>query len=373
MPIRRSRRPALTPNRTRIPRPDKRAVTGSNLPRNRLSALRRERVAELRRALRKRNAGYRRGLQRLLSRSAFKRAAAIIAEAKREWFPASFTACGHADRWDARRDAARAGLRRKLARAVPRYRDIRGRQRGHQRELEKLLARWRAPIPPLVGVLAPDDPPDATVFRPPFPLVDSHAWRDQDEHIQITDRSFVLPETGQLIVDADFDNDEDTAFSDGLLGLLYPNSAGVVASCGVAYTVPRTGPLRVTAELKNFYNHTTMSLRDNWGFSSGTLYCDYYLFAAVLRPSRESLGYQLLFEKALTSDGDDTSGVMPDIDQEAPLALDVTTDDSFAAGEPVWVMVGSAVGVYSMLDDMHSHVRTLLWWQVNRITVSPAS
>jgi hypothetical protein len=348
-------------------------VTGSNLPRNRLSAVRRERVAELRRALRRTNAGYRRGLERLLSRPAFKRAVAIIAEAKREWLPVSFTARGHASRWDAQRDAARAGLRRKLARAVPRYRDVLGLQRGHQRERQKMLAGLLGHIPPVGGVLVPDDPPDATVFGPPFPLVDSHSWRDQDEHIAITDRSFVLPETGQLIVDTDFDNDEDTAFSDGLLGLLYPNSAGVVASCGVAYTVPRAGPLRVTAELKNFYNHTTMSLRDNWGFSSGTLSCGYYLFAAVLRPSRESLAPQLLFEKTLTSDGDDTSGVMPDIDQEASLALDVTTDDSFSAGEPVWVMVGSGVGVFSMLDDMHSHVRTLLWWRVNRITVSPAS
>jgi hypothetical protein len=32
--------------------------------------------------------------------------------------------------------------------------------------------------------------------------------------------------------------------------------------------------------------------------------------------------------------------------------------------------VGSLVEVYSRLDDMHSHVRALLWWQVNQIAVS---
>ena len=113
-----------------------------------------------------------------------------------------------------------------------------------------------------------------------------------------------------------------------------------------------------------------MSLTDNWGFSSGTLSCDYWLFGSVTRPSSESVQYLRLFDKEVASDGDNVSALMPDIDQSAPLYLDVTTDDTFNQGEPVWVMVGSLVEVYSRLDDMHSHVRALLWWQVNQIGVS---
>jgi hypothetical protein len=78
----------------------------------------------------------------------------------------------------------------------------------------------------------------------------------------------------------------------------------------------------------------------------------------------------LLFSKELTSDGDNASAVMPDIDRSAPLFMDVITDETFDQGLPVWVMVGAMVGVSSDLDDMHSHVRTQLWWQVNRIGVT---
>ena len=134
--------------------------------------------------------------------------------------------------------------------------------------------------------------------------------------------------------------------------------------------MPRAGRLRVMAELKNFYNYTTLSLRDNWGFSSGELMCSYALFGLALLPSRESGQHVLLFQKEVTSDGDDVTAVMPDVDQSAPLFVDVTTDDTFSQGQPVWIMVGVETGVYSFLDDMHSHIRTLLWWQVNRIGVS---
>jgi hypothetical protein len=326
-------------------------------------------VAERSRPLLQANTRYQRALKRLLSKSDLKRASALADQLRREFQQTRVDVRGSAERWEPSRKQVQTRLRRLLARAVPRHREVRTLQRNHLREMQNIAGRWHAGIP-VAGIALPDHPPDATIFTPPFSLADVHVDHGGDQQLAVTHRSFVVPEIGHLILDADFDDDEHTSFSDGLWGLLYVNVADLVASCGVSYTMPRAGRVRVTADLKNFYNHATLSLKDNWGFSAGTLRCSYFLFGSVLRPSSEAAQYELLFEKKLTSDGDNTSGVMPDIDQTEPLFLDVTTDETFNQGELVWVMVGSIVSVFSRLDDMHSHVRGLLWWQVERIGVT---
>ncbi|HYT68951.1 MAG TPA: hypothetical protein VEL51_21180 [Vicinamibacterales bacterium] len=354
-----------------FPIPDNRAVTRSNLDPNRLDDVRRTRMTDRSAPLQQANARYQRDLKRLLRKADLKRAKSIVADLKRDFRQASLAARGDAAKWEAQRKAVRGKQRRLVARAVPRYREVRALQRRHGGQLEKLAAAWRdIHTPPIGDILEPPLDPNTTIFKPPFSLVDVYVWKGGDQHSDVTNRSFVLPDSGQLILDADFDDNEHTSFSDGLWGLLYVNIADVVTSCGVPYTVPDAGRLRITAEFRNFYNQALMSLRDNWGFSSGTLSCHYWLFGSVMRPSRESVQYVRLFDNKLTSDGDDVSALMPDIDQSAPLYLDTTTDDSFNQGEPVWLMVGSLVEVYSRLDDMHSHVRALLWWQVNQIAVS---
>lgn len=354
-----------------FPVADDRAVTESNLSRSGLRDIRRASRAERTAPLLDANARYQRDIKRLLPKADLTRARRIVADVQRQFRPASFAANGDAAAWEAARHAVRRKQHRLLGRAVPRYREVRALQRSHSRQLGKLADAWRHDhVPPITDGLATPLDPNATIFTPPFSLADVYVWKGLDQRINVTNRSFVLPETGQLVVDADFDDDEHTSFSAGLWGLLYVNLADVFTACGVPYTVPDTGRLRITAEFRNFYNYALLSLTDNWGFSAGTLSCEYWLYGAVLRPSRESVQYLLLFKNTLTSDGGNVSGLMPDIDQSAPLYIDVTTDEMFNAGEPVWVMVGSVVEVYTRLDDMHGHVRALLWWQVNQIGVS---
>lgn len=355
--------------RTALPLADERAVRRSNLGSNTLEDVRRTRLAEQHASLKQASARYRRELKRLLSARDLKRAGDIVEGLKKE-FRENLKVRGDANKWEAQRKEFRSRLNRRLVRALPRFRDVRTLQRAYRREAQKLVVKWHDDLPPLDGIKVDDFPPDATIFAPPFPLVDTEVIEIADDSVGVSNRSFVLPESGQLMLDADIDDNQDTPLITGALGLGFPNVVLVFVSCGVSYTTPRAGRVRVTAELRNFYNYTLLSLTDNWGFSSGTLRCSYTLFASVALPSQESAPSVLLFSKKLTSDGDNISAVMPDIDQTAPLFIDVITDHTFNQGLPLWVMVGSTVGMTSDLDDMHSHVRSQLWWQVNRIGVS---
>jgi len=356
--------------RTPIPVPDERAVRGSNLEPNGLTDIRRKRLADQYAPLKQESARYRRELKRLLSTRDLKRSRAIIEELKTDFHQQSAELRRDATKWETERAEFRSRLGRALGRAVPSYRELRGVQRKHRRELEKVLAKWHDDIPPLEGIALDVFPPDATIFTPPYPLVDTFTVEIADDEVDVSNRSFVLPDTGQFMLDADIDDDQHTLPITGALGAIFANVVQVFVSCGVGYTMPRAGRVRVTAEMRNFYNYTLLSLKDNWGFSSGTLSASCSLFASVLLPSVESVQSLLLFSTKLTSDGDNVSGVMPDIDQTAPVFIDVITDATFNQAQPVWVMAGCVVGVSSKLDDMHSHVRTKLWWQVDRIGVS---
>ncbi len=303
----------------------------------------------------------------MVSKADLRRVAALAAEAKAGWHADNLRAPADAAEWEARRQAVRLKLDRALSRAVPRYRAVRRLQSVASRRFSDWLKRLR---PKNQGtVIAPDVPADASIFRAPFPLYDSRVVLGPEFHIEVTDRSFTLPDSGQLIIDAEYDNDEHTSFSDGLWGLLYLNGAEVMASCGVPYRMPREGPIRIDAEIRNFYNHATLSLKDNWGFSEGELTCSYHLFGSVIRPARESIQRQLLVTQQIDSGGDNKSAVMADIEQTTH-RLSVQTEATFPAGESVWIMAGASVYVFSRLDDMQSRVRALQWWQVDQIAVS---
>jgi len=346
---------------------DRRARTGSNLPRTRLASLRLQRAADLHAEWRTFSKSNPREARQIGSKADLRRLASSVAKAKAEWQAANLRSSGEATEWEARRQAVRRKLERSLARELPRFREVRRSQSASAKKFSNWLARLRLRFP--VGVLAPDEPGEPAIYRAPFPLHDVRVVLGPEDHIDVTDRSFTLPETGQLIIDSEFDNDEHTSFSDGLWGLLYLNGAEVMVSCGVPHRVPRDGRIRIDAELRNFYNHGTLSLKDNWGFSNGVLVCSSFLFGSVIRPSRESLHRQSIVMLKLESDGDNKSDVMPDIEQTVH-RLSLETEETFAAGENVWVMVGVSVDVFSKLDDMHSHVRALQWWQLDQIAVS---
>ena len=59
-----------------------------------------------------------------------------------------------------------------------------------------------------------------------------------------------------------YDQDESTSIGRGLLGILPIENAASLVSCGVAFTTPSEGRLKIGAEAQNFYNKVTFSVTD---------------------------------------------------------------------------------------------------------------
>src|SRR5690606_39515506 len=60
-----------------------------------------------------------------------------------------------------------------------------------------------------------------------------------DGNFVVRNDSFARPEIGHLVNNFDYDQDENTSFSDGLWGLLTHGFVASWAACGVAFTTPK--------------------------------------------------------------------------------------------------------------------------------------
>jgi hypothetical protein len=307
-------------------------------------------------------------VHRLASDDQVKAARTAIETARKEWAVVGSEAARDGKRWDSERVLARRSLQERLMEVVPRFGEIRTLQHAHLNAVFD-KARLRPPI--LETVVAPDEPAPS-VFRVPFglerlgTLLPISGFVDT---MDIVDRSFVRQEIGHLVVDADLAANPGAVFGlNEWFDILPLDHSSVSAACGSAYTVPQDGRLLVTASLRNFYSRVTLALRDEWGFSSGSLAVDATIFIAVLRPDGGVVLHSHLAERTLTSDGDDLSGELPDIDQRN-FNLVAATEGSFEAGETVFVLAGTSVSASSALNDMEAHVRALLWWTLEELTI----
>jgi hypothetical protein len=312
--------------------------------------------------------GFRQHMRKLAPDDQLAAARAAIETARKDWTVAAREAARDGKRWDLARAGARRSLQERLGEAVPSFAKIRKLQRAH---LDALLDKARPKWPELEPVVVPEEPPP-TVFRVPFGLEmlgSLSPFEGLVDTMDIVDRSFVRREIGHLIVDADLAADPGAVFGfNEWFGILPLDLGCVSAACGSAYALPQDGRLLVTASLRNFYSKVTLSLHDEWGFSSGTLGVDATMFIAVLRPNGGVILHSLLAERTLTSDGDDVSKTLPDIEQGA-FNLVAATDNSFEAGETVFVLAGVSVSASSALNDMEARVRALLWWSLEQLTV----
>lgn len=298
-----------------------------------------------------------------------KAARTAIAAARKEWVILGSEAARDGTRWDAARLVARRSLQERLIEIVPNYAEIRALQHAH---LNALLDQARPRPPVLDPVVAPDEPP-ASVFQVPFGLErigTLSPFSGLVDTMDIVDRSFVRREIGHLVVDADLAANPGAVFGlNEWFDILPLDHGSVSAACGSAYTLPQDGRLLVTASLRNFYSRVILALRDEWGFSSGRLGVDATIFIAVLQAQGGVVLHSHLAERTLSSDGDNLSADLPDIEQRT-FNLLAATEGSFQAGETVFVLAGTSVSASSALNDMQVHVRALLWWGLQELTIS---
>lgn len=312
-------------------------------------------------------AEYRRRMGELVSDEQRAEVRAIITEARAERDRTGRLSIGDAQRWDAERVRGRAALQDAIGKVVPGYRKLRKLQLSGVQTVAELA---RVPRPIFEPVVLPADPMPA-VYSPPFAL-DRLGPLDQDVvyDMDLADRSFVRPEIGHLVLDADLAADPGSVWGlNEWFGIIPPNAGCVSAACGTSFTMPEEGRLQVTATLRNAYSRTTLSLTDEWGSSSGSLSVDATIFIAVLQPGGGEVLHNLVAARRLESDGDDKSALLPDIDQQ-PFNLLGNTEARFRSGESVFVLAGVFVAAGSVLNDMQIQVRTLMWWVLDELGIA---
>jgi hypothetical protein len=216
-----------------------------------------------------------------------------------------------------------------------------------------------------LGELAP--PETAQEFVPPYPLYDASI--EDVTSFDVHDQSFATPSIGHVINNVTLEYDDHTSFLNGIFEIYAILGGWSRAGCGITYTVPRQGRLRLGATLQNFHTRVSMSLEDNFGFSVGRIYADASLYVDIVRGSKITHLSTILVKKVLESDGDDTSTTLPALDDAAPYVIDVTTDEIFEVGAAVQIIAGSEFNGGARLDDMKASVNALLWSQVKKIWV----
>lgn len=359
---------------TKYPRKDRYAKTGSSLRGQPLLAHREARLKQDTRRHGRLAKAYYGQIRKLFSKADLRRAADISRQVNGEWRKASLAAGGDADRVDALKLAARKKLERLLAREFPNYRQWKAMQRAHLREQDKLatstLASGHAAGTHIDwGNLVTLESATAQ-FVAPFTTFDVQLidWGD----FVVSDESFAKPHIGHMVNNFAYDQDQSVSFGAGLLGILPIESAISMVSCGVAFTTPSAGRLRIGAALQNVYNKVVVSVTDKFGFSSAEVWISLNLFVAVVRGTKVEHISQQLIGTHLVSDGDDVKRVLTDLDTTMPHGITVETSTRLDANESVLVLAGSEVVIGTILDDMHCKMNAVLWWKLNSLAIDMA-
>lgn len=359
---------------THFPRKDRDARTGSGLRGQPLVA---HRDAELKRQARPHQRAakaYRQQIRKLFTKADLRRAAAIGHDVNREWREATLKAGADAPRADALKLVARRKLERRLTRELPNYRQWKLLQRAHLREQGRLAAETLAAVgasPARIewgDRVAVELEPGA--FVAPFTTFDVQMidWGD----FVVADESFAKPAIGHMVNNYSYDQDQSVSIGAGLLGILPIENAASLVSCGVAFTTPSAGRLKIGASLQNIYNNVVVKVTDKFGFSSAQVWVAPALFVAVVRGTVVERISQPLPGVKVESDGDDVNYGFCDLDTTQPYGITVETNTRLAANESVLVLAGSEMLIGTVLDDMHVKAKAVLWWQLKALSIEMA-
>lgn len=350
------------------PASDNRGEVGSNLPA--VSSYYAGRDDEIRAALERHAAIYRRQARKLLPKRELRAAVDIATRRRKEFYASNLALGSDARKREVNRTKFRRLIDRDLGRVVPRLRELRALARAARSDHAKLTSTLfhhavpgRFPFSP--GTLPPLEPMVREV-SPPFPLFDVS---QQNTFPQVRDHSFAVPSIGHVINDLRVSRDESTSVLNGVFGL--DGLSGIISrsGCGFNFSPPAQGRLRIMAELQNLHSRVSMSLQDNFGFSSGQVSVAINIHALIVRGTNILALSQTLLANGLQSHGSDLSATLEPLDDTTPFTFDVTTEDVFEPGADVQIIVGSEFTAFTALDDMKATVNALLWSRVNKIAV----
>lgn len=305
-----------------------------------------------------------------LIKPADRRAAAKLArEIEAEWQRAALATEGDADRRQSLKKEAQQKLARRLVRLLPGFRAYQALRKRYLKQRGKiggLPARTTGDrrLTLNLGALENNFTADVQEFVAPFPRYEILAG--DFAGLLTQDDSVVWPDNGQWAQNFSFEHNE-SAWG----AISHATFMDHLASCGVDFTMPRDGRLQIGAELENFANRLNCSISDNFGFSHSYLEAWVNLFIAVVRQGMPVDYYQVrLIDSFLSSEGDDLSRSISDLNTFEPYAVGALTLRSLPAGEQVTVLAGTHVRIDSDTDDMDAHVRATYWWKLRKLQLS---
>lgn len=312
--------------------------------------------------------------KRMFSKADLKIAADIVAEARAERNHASLAMGSDVSARDASDAKVRKTLGRRLSRALPGFAEFQSIRKAHLGYHAKTGATFSGPANSSSHVrwgdlLATDDL-SSEQFGPPFQVFDLH--NDDPQHLLSNDYSFVSNSQGTMMNAFDFRHhyfgwptaDEWFGFERST-----PAASGFV-SCGINYTMPRVGRLRVTAVMQNFYSDVMYSIRDNFGLSYATLDIKVDLFVAFSRGGNTLYRPTTILSTSRRSDGGNVDGSVSGFDTTSPYSVTAESDEAAAVNDAVQVLAGCEVHIDSDVNDMTTRVNAVVRWQLRKLLVS---
>ncbi len=351
------------------PKKEKGARTGSSRGDDRLLAYRSKALESHNLLFRREARDYQRRCKEVLSRADRRTVADIVRRTKADWYQADLAVASDPAKRDALKLRARQTVNRLLGRALPGFRRWRAIRQAHLTAHRRLTKRFPGgvishPLDIGWGGVLPPAAAETQEFVAPFPDYDVHTV-DWDELI-VYDESFALPDIGHMVNNIIFKHRND-AWPLSYNPTLFAYN---LASCGIFFTMPRPGRLQITGVLQNIYNKIIFSVRDNFGFSHANLHIDLNVFIAILRQTGVIHLSKNLASEGIVSHGSDFTFSRSDLDDTTPYIVEGKTKDPLLGGEPVRILIGSEVGIFSEVDDMESYVNAVLWWQLKKMTVA---
>jgi hypothetical protein len=325
-------------------------------------------------ATQKRALEFQRRTKKLFSKADINTAAQIIADARAARNRASLAVGSNAEAREACDLKARKTLDRLLSRALPGFAEFQSMKKAYLRDHAKAVtAAFSGPAGNGTHVqwgdlLATDDF-SSEQFGRPFQVFDLHHV-DPDQLIS-NDQSFVSHSQGTMMNAFDFTHHySGWPTVDAWFGLHRPTPASALVSCGINYTMPRAGRLRVSAVMQNYYSEVLYSIRDHFGLSYGTLDIQVNLFIAFMRGGNTLYRPSTILSVSRSSDGDNLSGSLSGFDTSSPYSVTAESDESLPANDVVQLQAGCEVHIESDVDDMTNRVNAVVRWQLMKLAVS---
>ncbi len=309
----------------------------------------------------------------LFSTADLNTAAEIIAEVRAQRNRASLAAGSDASARAASDDKVRKMLGRRLSRALPGFAEFQSIKRAHLVAHAQAGATFNGPGDSSTHVrwgdlLATDDF-SSEQFGPPFQIFDLHHVDAQ--HLISNDQSFVSHSQGTMMNAFDFKHHYfGWPTVDEWFGLHRATPASSLVSCGINYTMPRPGRLRVTAVMQNFYSDVMYSIRDHFGFSFATLDIKVNLFVAFIHGGNTLHRPTTILWTSPSSDGDNVDGSLSGFDTSSPYSVTAESDEALATHEVVQLLAGCEVHIESDVNDMTTRVNAVVRWQLRKLLVS---